>query len=505
MYRIGIDIGGTNTDAVLVSSDNKILHTAKTKTTVDICSGFTKSISAVLSENKELISSVFAGTTHAINALLQAKDLSKVGVLRLAGHLPNTIPACFNWPVTLKNALFAASKTLPGGFNCDGSEITPLSKEITRNAINELMAAGAEGFCVTGAFSPLYPQQELQVRQWIQDLLGSHLPITLSHEIGGMGFIERENAAILNTALKNHLQKGFRDLKSALHAIDLSCPLLITKNDGTLMSLEEAMNFPVLTLAAGPKNSFIGGARLSGLSDVVVADIGGTSTDVGVVLNGFTRQSYKTTKIAGVEIGFAMPDFISIGLGGGSYLSMNDSKINIGPLSLGNTLLQKSKSFGGQQLTLTDAAIADGTLHIPNALKCIDKDTGGKVLRQAYEQILNLYQKMAGFRKNLPLIIVGGGASLLPKSLLDEHIFIPQHAESANAFGAALSEVGVSIQKIISLNNKEAILEQLEEEALTAATKRGASSPRIIERQVIPYYYAPQNIARAVITAAGSF
>lgn len=505
MYRIGIDIGGTNTDAVLVDEHNFILKTAKNKTSKDICRGFIEAVKAVCSDNK-LITSVLAGTTHAINALLQAKNLSKVGSLRLAGHFPNTIPICSNWPEKLKQAIFIGEETIHGGYNCDGSFITPLNEYMARKAIEKLLINGAEGIAVTGAFSSLYPEQELQIKRWILEDMGSDFPVTLSHEIGGMGFIERENATILNTALKKHLHKGFKDLKITLQEIGLTCPLLITKNDGTLMSLEEAMNYPVLTLAAGPKNSFMGAAKLAGLSEVVVADIGGTSTDIGVVLNGFTRQSYKSSTIAGVEIGFAIPDMISIGLGGGSHVDICDATINIGPLSLGNTLLQKTKSLGGTQLTLTDAAIAQGILTLPNASICMEKNLADQVLRKTFDRIYSLYEKMAGFRTNLPLVIVGGGASLFPKSFFSDNVFIPKYSESANAYGAALSEIGVNLNKIISLDeNRDRLLSQLEEEALELAKNRGASSPRIIERQVIPYYYAPRNMARVVITAAGGF
>lgn len=215
--RIGIDIGGTHTDAVLVNEENKIVAFAKTHTTQDIVSGFEEALKRVMKEN---VSAVIVGTTHATNAILERQGLSKVGVIRLAGHKPETLPCCMSWPKDLKDAVFVDSVTIDGGYNCDGKEITPLNALQVQEAISYLMERGAESLAIVGVFSPLNPSQEIEVGE----LIGSTIPFTLSHQIGGMGIIERENGTILNASLKKVLENGFKQLKEKMAG--LTCPLL---------------------------------------------------------------------------------------------------------------------------------------------------------------------------------------------------------------------------------------------------------------------------------------
>lgn len=501
-FRIGVDIGGTNTDAVLVDSDGAIVRTHKTATTADIVGGFSTAINAVR-ENHEPVAAVFVGTTHALNALLEARNVLKVGLIRLAGYQPDSIPFGFGWPEPLKRAVLMGSKTVAGGYDCDGTAITPLCVDETRYAIEALVQGGAEGLAISGIFASIYPDQERQVRAWVIDMLGPQFPLTVSHDIGGVGYIERENATLLNTALQKSLRVGFTEIAKALRLAQLACPLYITQNNGTVMGLTQAVEFPVLTLAAGQKNSFVGAARLAGITDAVVADIGGTSTDVGIVENGFARRSCKTAEMAGVQLGFSMPDVLSIAQGGGSHLHIAGANIDIGPLSVGRRLMSEARAFGGPQLTLTDAAISCGALQVDGGHACIATDVAEVVLERAFTRVQRLYERMAGPRAALPLIIVGGGASLLPRRLLAANVVIPEHAACANAYGAALSEMSATVDRIIPLANRDRLLEEIEADALSKATQQGAIAPRIVERQILPYHYMPENIARVIVTAAG--
>jgi len=136
--------------------------------------------------------------------------------------------------------------------------------------------------------------------------------------------------------------------------------LFITQNDGTLMAVEYARKYPVFTIASGPTNSLRGAAFLSGLSDALVVDVGGTTTDVGILLKGFPRESTSAMEIGGVRTNFRMPDLISIGLGGGSLIRTDNGSCTVGPDSVGYKITSEALIFGGKTLTATDAAVAAG-------------------------------------------------------------------------------------------------------------------------------------------------
>ena len=129
------------------------------------------------------------------------------------------------------------------------------------------------------------------------------------------------------------------------------------------MSAEAVEHYPVLTFASGPTNSMRGAAYLSGAKDAIVVDIGGTTTDIGVLTNGFPRESAIASDVGGVRTNFRMPDIIALGLGGGSLIHGGEP-LTVGPDSLGYRLREQSLVFGGNTLTATDIAVAAGQADI---------------------------------------------------------------------------------------------------------------------------------------------
>jgi len=512
-YVIGIDIGGTNTDAVLVDWHEQIVYSCKTPTTPDIVSGFTKAIAKILHEAQVSPSSIkelLVGTTHATNALLQKKDLATVGVIRIAGNQP-MLPPCYAWPVQAREAMFKGMVTVNGGFECHGASITPFCPSEVKQATHTLLQQGAESIAIVGVFSPLNNEQELMAQRIVHDIAGKEFPVTISSGLGGVGFIERENSAILNSALKKSILNGFKTLQKALTTLNINARLFITQNNGTVISLDQALEYPVLTLSGGPTNSFIGACRLAKLSDAIVADIGGTSTDVGMVLTNFPRRTLNNSHIAGITLNFPMPDVISVSLGGGSYItSDNNNAWHIGPLSSGAKVLEESYSFGGKHFTLTDVAIVCDAIKIEHADPVrvpLTNDQARAIMKQARTIITSIIHQIAGPKKTLPIILVGGGAHLIPTDLLAQYfsVCIPPHAHVANAYGAALAEISGTIDAVVSLTQRDMILNKLQEEALQLAIAQGAdkNTTRIVNQQIVPFHYVPNNMARVIITAAG--
>lgn len=509
MSIIGVDIGGTNTDAVLINDQGMILKAIKTNTTQDISEGFLEALGNIVGRSPGFpgkIKEVIAGTTQATNAVLQGEDLYRVGVLRIAGQNPADLPPACAWPAKLKASIIVGCKTISGGFQCNGEAITKFRPEEAREAIHQLIEMGAESIAIVGAFSPLNPCQEIEASQIITEIAGKTVPFTMSSKVGGLGFIERENSAILNSALIKVMDKGFKALEKVMRAMGLQCPLMITQNDGSLISLAQALEYPLLTISSGPTNSFIGAARLSGIDDAVIVDIGGTSSDAGIIRNGYPVRSLNRSTIGGISLNFTMPDVHSIALGGGSVVKFQDEKPILGPLSVARQLTKASFAFGGRVLTLTDAAIAYGAIHIEAADKRSVplKEHQAKTIVDNFKlRIAELAQTMRGISNELPVVLVGGGAAMA--SFNDSKFLLPRHYDVANAYGAALSEVAGTVDKVISLTSRDSALESLHDEARKNAINNGACSEnlKLVDEQIIPYSYVPNNMARVIVRYSG--
>lgn len=223
-YKIGIDIGGTNTDLVLLDADGVIVAFTKTATTPDVNTGIKTALCHVLKESQvssEEIAGIFIGTTQIANAIIQRSNLYKVGVIRIAGQHPESIPSCYGWPEILKNSLYIDTISVDGGYECDGDPITATNSAQIKAAIEALVKKGVESIAVVGAFSSLNPCQELLVREIAQKVTKGTIPLSLSHQIGGTGFIERENSTILNAALKRVMSEAFKGLVSTCLEVGL--------------------------------------------------------------------------------------------------------------------------------------------------------------------------------------------------------------------------------------------------------------------------------------------
>ncbi len=220
---------------------------------------------------------------------------------------------------------------------------------------------------MSAVFSPVNPDQEAKVAE----ILAEEIPgasISLSHEIGRIGLLERENAAAMNACLSQLAVRIVQSFRDALSGLGIKAPFYISQNDGTLMSADFVEKYPVLTFASGPTNSMRGAAFLSGLKDAVVVDIGGTTSDVGVLVNGFPREASVAVRIGGVRTNFRMPDVLSFGLGGGSHVKTDP--LQVGPQSVGYEITSRALVFGGSDLTTTDIAVAAGMARSATPAAC---------------------------------------------------------------------------------------------------------------------------------------
>ena len=508
--RLGIDVGGTNTDAVIMNAADRVIAKAKVPGTPDITRGITTAIDTVLrapEADPRRITHVMLGTTHATNAVLERRKLRRIAVIRIGGPATHSIRPMFSWPPDLITAISAGAVIVNGGIEFDGRDLSPLDTDAIARFLGEV-AGHADGVAITSVFAPVSPRHELEASDIVKRELGE-VHVSLSHEIGSLGLLERENATILNGALAGVARDVAIAMRDSLAAHQLRPTTFFAQNDGTLMGLDQALRYPVLTIGSGPANSVRGAAFLTGTGDSLVADVGGTSTDVGVLVNEFPRESSQGVEIGGIRTNFRMPDLVTIALGGGTVISARDG-VRIGPHSVGYLLQQEALVFGGPTPTLTDAAVAAGRALLGDAaLASPHRDTLASALARADVMLADAIDRMKTSREDCPLIAVGGGSILIPDRIPGvSEVIRPEHFDTANAVGAAIASVSGQVDRIFHVGpgGRQAALDEACDEARDRAVAAGAdpATVRIVEREEIPLAYLTSPAIRIRAKAAGA-
>ena len=500
---VGIDVGGTHTDAVLLQN-GRIVKTAKVLTTDDIASGLSAAMEAVRCEGR--VDRVHIGTTAFTNALVERKGLERAGAIRIGAPASASLPPMIDWPDDLRRAVHNPFFFAAGGREYDGRAIRPLDRGEIEGIAESLASTGVRQAAVTAVFGTAYPDDELRCAEWLHASL-PELGVSLSHLIGRFGILERENATLLNAMLRPLAERTVVAYGSAFSRTGTS--IFISQNDGTVMASGRATELPVLTLASGPTNSLRGAAQLTGLCDAIVLDVGGTTTDAGLLRNGYPQLSGLSLDIGGVRTNFRMPDLCSVGIGGGSVVNATTGAV--GPESVGNRLSEEALSFGGATLTLTDVAVAAERMQIGER-----RHLAG-VSRALIERVdAHLTQRMARLLENFDraghkrtVVLVGGGAALVEDALrsLGRDVIRPDHDSVANAYGAATAQAGgeADITLALSTMTRAQALRHAESLAHRRAEDAGARPDSIvtIELEGDAINYLPSGSIRVRAKAVG--
>ncbi|MCD7107914.1 hydantoinase/oxoprolinase family protein [Rhizobium sp. DKSPLA3] len=510
MIRIGIDVGGTNTDAVVMNGP-EVIAGVKSATTADVMSGVVNALRDVLAASgmeASAVDFVMIGTTHFTNAVVQRRDLAQTAAVRLGLPATASLPPMVDWPEDLKQSIGNHTYLAHGGNEFDGRVISPLDEDELKGIARDIASKGIRSIAITSVFSPVSSDFERRAGAIFEaEIPGVH--ITLSSDIGRIGLLERENAAIMNACLRDlsaHVIEAFRN---AIREAGITGKFFLTQNDGTLMDASFAEKFPVLTFASGPTNSMRGAAFLSGVSDAIVVDIGGTTSDVGSLHKGFPRQATIAVEVGGVRTNFRMPDVFSIGLGGGSHVVDTDSGIKVGPVSVGYRIKTEALIFGGQTLTTTDVAVAAGRASLGDAAKVahLTPDLIGRVQTKIHAMLEDCVEKSRLSPDPLPVIVVGGGSILVDGPLSGLEVIKPAHFGVANAVGAAIAQVSGEIDRVYALAElgRDKALEDAKQRAVDAAIAAGAApdSIEIVDVEDVPLAYLPGNATRIRVKAVG--
>ena len=333
---LGIDTGGTYTDAALVDHESgDVLAGAKALTTRhDLSIGIGQAVEAALGQGAIApadVRLVALSTTLATNAIVEGQG--RPICLLLIGYDRELIEQYgFERELATEDVVY-----LRGGHDIVGGEVAPLDVAAARQAI--LARRGeVEGFAVSGYFSVRNPAHELQVRDLVEELTapstgsGHHLPVTCGHELTTrLDSVRRATTVALNAQLIPLLKELIATVRHTLDGMDVAAPLMVVKGDGSLMRADWAMQRPVETILSGPAASVVGAWHLAGRHDVWTIDVGGTTTDIAALRDGRPRLNAKGANVGGWRTMVRAADVHTVGLGGDSHVRLNGSRLLIGP------------------------------------------------------------------------------------------------------------------------------------------------------------------------------
>ncbi|MDH7478456.1 MAG: hydantoinase/oxoprolinase family protein [Syntrophomonadaceae bacterium] len=458
---IGIDVGGTYTDAALIEA-GRVKKWAKIPTRRDILSSLLEALDEVTEGiDPGCINRVSLSTTLITNLIAEEKA-EPVGLIAIPG--PGANPGDF--PV------FADSKLLKGSIDYRGRETQPLDLTEAAEALDEFNRRGIQKVAVVGKFSVRNNQHEIQIAEMARKKFPD-MELELGHQAAGqLNFPRRAATCRLTAATRNDFNNFSQQVQNALRQRGIKSPVYILKADGGTMLLEKAARYPVETIFSGPAASTMGVIALTAKGQTsVVVDVGGTTTDLALILSGRPLLSSRGLRIGQYLTqvrGFAVK---SVALGGDSQVLVENGKIRISPQRVGT-----ARCLGGPVPTPTDAlrvlaltdigdaglaraAIADVAAYLGitenSAVEKVAQQIVDEVIKKLVHEINEMFhqwEQEPAYRvwevmqkeKIRPQNVVGVGGSapsLVPlvARAINCHSLIPPFAPVANAVGAAVA------------------------------------------------------------------
>jgi len=322
---LGIDTGGTYTDAVLLNETLEVVSAAKSLTTKhDLSIGIESAVRDAMPDPAPGIDLVSLSSTLATNAIVEGQG-SPVSLL-LIGYDPGIVQQLRSRRlVPDRNIVF-----IPGGHTVQGDEQCPLDEEAARRAI-EAQAPQVAAFAVSGYFGVRNPAHELRVRQMVRSLTG--LPVTCGHELTWqLDAPLRAVTVALNARLIPLMGHLITEVREFLKEYGIDAPLMVVKGDGSLMDAAMALERPVETILSGPAASVVGALHLCGERDGLMVDMGGTTTDVAVVEDGVPLLNHTGARVGDWQTMVEALDIHTVGLGGDSEVRRGENgRLVLGP------------------------------------------------------------------------------------------------------------------------------------------------------------------------------
>ncbi|RNB92028.1 hydantoinase [Brevibacillus fluminis] len=452
MYRLGIDAGRTQTTAILMDPQDKIMAIVKEPVTTGLVAGIAQVLERMVGVDRSMpIEKIIIGTDFFGEALLAGKRLAKVAAIRI-GQARSTIPPLYGGVGSVRSAIAVDEFFLYGGHEIDGRahELEWQQDELKRYA-RACIERGVESFAITGTFSPLAQGHEAQVASWIREAAGDASAITMSHELGSLGFLERENAAILNASLTKLVQASLAGVKELIDRYHIQAKLFFTQNDGSLLSYDAVLRHPIRTFGSHISNCFRGASLLARLQDCVIVDVFEDAARIGLVEGGFPKEKRRNQNIAGVRVNLQMPDVTEV--------------------------------------------------RFPSS---------GPVVRdECLEEIHQAIQRFQPRFDPYPIVFVGEKSERIAAVYKYPWVDVlhPQHFPLASTVGACMAPISGRVDRIFWLEemSREETMDLAKQEAIHSAVREGADPQTVFVQtaEIFPLSYMPSKAVRVSVKAIG--
>lgn len=314
---LGLDTGGTYTDAVLMDlEEGRVLSKSKSMTTYeDLCVGIESAIDLLDGSLMDSVGVVALSSTLATNSIVEGRGC-RVGLVCIGRDYDGTLAADH-------------CAVVPGGHDIHGDETEPLDEDQARTFL-ESIRGKVQGLAVSGYLSVRNPSHEQRVKEMARGILG--VPVICGHELTSeLGFNERTTTCIMNSRLIRVMDDLIRSVRTALDERGVRAPLMISRGDGTMMRDAVARERPVETILSGPAASLMGAMHLTGLADAVVVDMGGTTTDIGILRGGHPGLDREGAVIGGKRTRVMAARIYTSGIGGDSRIVPNRGQAVLTP------------------------------------------------------------------------------------------------------------------------------------------------------------------------------
>jgi N-methylhydantoinase A len=378
-YRLGVDVGGTFTDILLIDEDSGETYRAKTASTpedqsVGVLRGIERACQAAGVRVGD-IDEVFHGTTIATNAILEGKG-ARVGLVTTDGFrqvlqigrsfVPGGLAGWIIWPKPEPLAALEDTVEVCGRIASDGSVVTEIDEDDVRAKLRKLSEQHIEALSISLINAYANPDHERRVGEIAADVLPG-IPVSLSSSVlPELREYERTITTVANAAVQPHVSRYVANLDAQLKSSGVHGKLCILRSDGGLVSAAVAGDNPVNLLLSGPAGGVTGAtwaAEQAGFTDFLTFDMGGTSTDVALVQNLKPRIG-RETMVGDLKVRATSVDVRTVGAGGGSiaHVPPLTQALRVGPQSAGAVPGPAAYAAGGSDPTVTDANVVLGYL-----------------------------------------------------------------------------------------------------------------------------------------------